>query len=356
MKAKILKLAWQELIRLHHEAILVKIYGKAAPGVSPERVQLMLRQGIINPMDLKGLLLPGMVNEVDPLDFMYRVAKITEATPSKQRPTLRERTLEEWKRAVDASITAAPEAPVTLPPVSIPVDMPKPPVEPQQPSPETPPTPSVLSTDVETPEWMSTSEAGAYQSAMMRAGDYCRGLGNIMGDELGGAVEEVWGDVDIEEEADAVLRHARILEIREKVAEALATHRDYQTLALELARTTGKYNHDWERIARTELQGAYNEGIFLEAIEDWGEGAQIARIPETNACPHCLRLFSNTDGTPRIFNVKELLTNGTNVGKNATSWVATIWPVHPNCRCDTLSVPPGMVVNAKGVLEMPKNE
>ena len=347
-KRKLLEQAWRDLVLLHHEAILIEVYGLNASGVPPERVQQMLDQGILNPADLQGMQLPGLDKSVDPLAFMYRVAKIIEAAPPGQRPEMRDWTIDQWATQVNTSVQETPEAPVDVPisPVGIP--------KPDRSADASGRLIELNTVPVEVPEWMGTGEAAAYTQAATRAGEFCRGLGNTLANEVSEAVEEVWEATGLVEEADALLREIRTAEIRDKVSEALATHRDYSELALELARTTEKYAHNWERIARTELQGAYNEGVILEAIEDWGEGAQIARVTETNACGHCIRLFRNPDWTPRVFPIKELLANGTNVGRPATSWVATIWPVHPNCRCDTLNVPPGMSVNADGVLEMEK--
>jgi len=344
VKAAILKNAWEKLVQMHHEAFLVQTYGQAASGISPERVQELLEAGVLDPADLGGVILPGMENTLDPLSFMYRVSKVVEKSPFKDRQRMREWSLDQWKVRVDQSIEEEPEAPVVLPKEGIQVETP------EAPSTEQPP--SVLREDIPTPDWMTTPIAAAYQEALERAGEYARGLGNTLSAETGAMLEEVWGDQDIQEEADPVLRDERVQIIRDAVAQALATHRDYGELALELARLTGKYSHNWDRIARTELQGAYNEGVFLEAIEDWGDDAYIARVTETNACRHCLRLFRDGEGRPAVFAAAELLANGTNVGKKPEEWLPTVWPLHPNCRCDTMAVPPGMVVNAEGVLEM----
>jgi len=277
---------------------------------------------------------------------MYRVAKIAEQNPG-QRAEMRLWGIDKWQEEVDKHITETPEAPVAISAMAAGVSVEKP----EPPPTETGPgAPSVLS-DIETPDYLSNAEKAAYQAAATRAGQYCRGLGNVMADSGEVILWEAWEGEDIEEEADIIQREDRVGVIRDKVTEALATHRDSGALASELARTTGMYSHDWHRIAKTEIQGAYNEGVILDAIEGYGAEARIARITETNACKHCLRLFRNSDGTPVLFPIQQLLSNGTNVGKTATSWVPTVWPVHPNCRCDTLTVPPDASVSIDGVLK-----
>jgi hypothetical protein len=133
-------------------------------------------------------------------------------------------------------------------------------------------------------------------------------------------------------------------------ARAVAERWDERELARELADRSGVWVHNWERIARTELQGAYNEGRVYSALDRHGAGARVSRLPESDACKHCQRVFLAADGKPHIFSVEDLASNGTNVGKPAAQWQATIWPVHPNCRCDVVSVPDGMYLTTDGRL------
>jgi hypothetical protein len=51
-----------------------------------------------------------------------------------------------------------------------------------------------------------------------------------------------------------------------------------------------------------------------------------------------------------VFTVSELEGNGVNVGRSREDWLPTIFPVHPNCRCDTISVPPDFEVTEDGRL------
>ena len=50
-------------------------------------------------------------------------------------------------------------------------------------------------------------------------------------------------------------------------------------------------------------------------------------------CPHCRKLYLNTDGTPKLFKLSELEANGTNIGLKPSEWKATISQAHPRCRC-----------------------
>ena len=116
----------------------------------------------------------------------------------------------------------------------------------------------------------------------------------------------------------------------------------FRPFTLTACNRTGDYARNWRRIARTELQGVANDGAAIEALRTYGAEARVARIPNADACPDCRRLFLGDDGKPRIFTVAELVGNGVNVGRARRDWVASLWPVHPNCNCTTQSIPPGM--------------
>ena len=217
------------------------------------------------------------------------------------------------------------------------------------PDPPKPPTTRVVSR-VQPPAGLSTQEQEAYSQAIERAGSYIRGLGNKISEDTGSLVLEVWDKDAIALEVDPKLRQETVDIVREKVSDAVRQRQSSQKLVSELGHATKDWARNWERIARTELQGSYNEGVILDAINFYGDSAGIARVPETSACKHCLRLFLDEEGKPRVFSIQKLLSNGTNVGKKAKQWVATAWPVHPNCKCDTVTVPPGMTIGKDGTL------
>jgi len=338
VKAAVLAASLSELVRAHHEAFAVEVLGADASGVSPERIQELLDAGHLDPAALSGFTIPGMRNDVDPYLFTAMVSQVFDATDPAERHKLRTWPMSAWSAAVDARIDAAPTFTPQFPSTSIRVEKPDPGGQAPAPS------------RAEAPEWLSDNEAYAYQSAQYRAGQYARGLGDTLADELGNVVLETWDEEEIVTEADAELRQERLEQIREATTEAIERHDDPERLAVDLMRRTDDWEHNWERIARTELQGAYNEGRIMGAIEAYGSAAQIARVTETNACRYCLALLRDEKGNPRVFTIQELLANGTNVGKPRSSWSASTWPIHPNCRCDTVVVPPGMTVGPHGEL------
>lgn len=160
-------------------------------------------------------------------------------------------------------------------------------------------------------EALTPEEAGAWLSARTRAAKYITRIG---------------------EDAQR--------QVREIVAAAINDRLSYDQLAAQLTASFGGWKKDWTRVARTELQGAYNEGVVAAAVARSGYDTRIARVPERDACRECKNLFLE-DGKPKIFVLRDVMTSGDNVGKRKQDWLGTIWPVHPNCRCDTVAVPAG---------------
>lgn len=151
------------------------------------------------------------------------------------------------------------------------------------------------------PDALTPAQAGAWLSARTRAGVYITKIGET----------------------------ARA-EVRDMVRDAIANGDDWGTLRDDLDVRYGVWTRDWQRVARTELQGAYNEGVIAASAARYGSGARVARIPEIDACGHCRRLFLD-EGIPRVFDLSTIVRNGTNVGRKPEDWRATVWPIHPNC-------------------------
>ena len=194
------------------------------------------------------------------------------------------------------------------------------------------------------PPWLSPRESNSYRQAKSRAGELIRGLGNYVSESTGEIVAEAWDAQQLTMDADAEARKRGLDFLSEELAESISRGGTAEEVALHMGRLTGDWGRNWLRIARTEMQGAHNEGAAIEALNVFGEGAQVARVPDVTACPDCRRLFL-ADGVPIVFLVSTLIDNGTNAGKKAVDWEPTIWPVHPNCRCGVQVVPPGFTMD-----------
>ena len=312
MKADVLMTQISRLIQDHHDAFRVQLLGGQA-GITPGRIRQLIDNGTITTEQLDGFRVPGLDNNVDYYEYVHMVSRVFDDTPPELRHELRRWTPEQWGAAIDTKYEQVWQAPRPEP-VGGEVVFERPGVE--------------LETAVTTPtapEYLAQNEAFAYEAAIERAGVYAKRLGETMEEELG-----------------------------QFVADAIADHDDPEVLSLEIMRRTDDWEHNWERVARTEIQGAYNEGRVMSAINNYGTEAQIAKVTETGACSACRSLYRDGENNPKVFTVAALLANGSNVGRSRASWVPTIWPAHPNCRCDTMVVPPGLVVGSYGELRLPE--
>lgn len=118
---------------------------------------------------------------------------------------------------------------------------------------------------------------------------------------------------------------------------------DWRGLARELYKTFkgSDSQRDWMRVAVSETRVAYNTGRF-GALEEEGV-QQVYYLVRDTACPYCTKLYLHSDGTPKLFDMKEIMRNisaggGMNVGRKASEigkrdgWLPTAL-AHPWCRC-----------------------
>lgn len=328
----------RDLIVDFHDAFLIELFGVEHAPVPPDRIQALLESGALDVDRIGGVQIP--VGEagatLDPFAYLRLLGRAYDKLGEDDALAAREWSLGDWDPHMARELA---EAPVQMGlelggRIEVGTSLPEPPAPVVEPD--------------GAPAWMGPHEAASYKHAVGRAGAYCRGLGNTYADDASSAVYEVWDGERIEQEVEPDQRATMQAIIRERTAHSILTDRDKEKLARDLADATGYYSHNWSRIAATELQGAHNLGMVEQAIDDYGEAGRVMRVTESGACPHCLRLFRDGEGGPRVFSVRELLVNGTNVGRKAADWLPTAWPVHPNCRCDTRVVPPGFSVSADG--------
>lgn len=383
--------AARKAVALSQEALQVDIFGPGA--VTPERLAWLRDNGFI-PASPTGVGVPlPSGGAIDPWGMALFMAILLAQASRRRANQMRRWPLETWAEHVDEHIERErervrrqPEPPASLdaprpprvvivpevvdavvsrppaeivdtyetrgpmplghatPPASIPSSGHRPPAPPLPPSgggPGDPGGPMIPAP----PPGLGPIQTEAWIQARTRAGEYARGLGNRVSEEMDTLVAEVWKEDAVIGPVDEEQRLETREAIREETADAIAHGRTADELARRLAHRTGDWARDWQRIAVTELQGAYSDGVVIDAIRYDGEDAQIARIPEPGACKNCQRAFLDDNGRPRIFTARELMDNGTNVGKPADQWKPTIWPLHPRCSCSTERVPRGLTYN-----------
>jgi len=123
------------------------------------------------------------------------------------------------------------------------------------------------------PPHLTPVEREAWIQARTRGAEYARGLGNIVTDDMRDAVVEAWDGDLVTHEADREQRLIVREQIRTETAAAIAEGQGPRKLASRLGNLTGDWSRNWLRIAKTELQGAYNDGVVIDAIRTFGPGA-----------------------------------------------------------------------------------
>lgn len=291
------------LTNYHHEAWAVEVLGDAAD-LQSEELELLVRGGYLSPEYVHGRPVSGMRHNVDPWMFSVLIGTLLgDATPERI-PEMRNWPLSRWKRAIDALLDERAHQDLS----------------------------KGLS------DWIRAAGSGIQNIvAKLR-----RRLKQLSGQETAtyAHVQSRVGTyvTKLSEEAKAKVREI----VQASVGEGLSATQ----LMLRLSSAFRGQSRDWLRVARTEMQAANNEAVATQALEEDGPTARVARVPEHDACEKCLELYLDSSGKPRIWELSDLIANGTNFGRKQSQWQATLYPLHSNCRCGLVRVPPGYEFDA----------
>lgn len=331
-----------EAIRDHFDALSVELLGIAAAGLPRERIEELIERGRLSIDALTGLDAGELSEPLNPVLFIRLLGTPYAEADPQTRAQMRTWALDKWARELQNPLSARIDqdtGAIDISPPPFTFDRPEPPEDTSY-----TPTPRPF------PSWLNQAERAGILSAYEHTGRFIRGLGNTLIDEARGIIAEEWASERLLSTPDPARRNAALEILREEIATATLTRDTAQTAARRIRQRTGDLARNFERIAETELQAAHNDGIMYQAAYIDGNEARVARIPESGACRHCLRLFLNSEGRPVIFSVSELAANGTNVGRKAADYLPTAYPLHPNCRCDTIPIRAGQAATREGRL------
>ena len=177
---------------------------------------------------------------------------------------------------------------------------------------------------------MDARQRAAVEWAATSAGERIIQRGRAVSAKM---VSDALGQHSSASTVETMTKEATVRAIREGLAR--------RKLASDLGWASRNWDHDWQRVARTELQEADNRGTAATIADRHGDEADVARVPNPDACDDCERLFLDGDGNPIIWKLAELAALGDNVGRKRAEWTATLSTVHPNCHCRTRRVPRG---------------
>lgn len=135
-------------------------------------------------------------------------------------------------------------------------------------------------------------------------------------------------------EIDNVIRQQYEKVVKTQAIQAKMNREGVKQLTSRLGHATGDWARDFDRMSDYLLHRAHSEGRVhaIKRQEVLGDQAYI--IVQNTACNSCRRLYLNGDGSPKVFPLKELIANGTNVGRKQADWKPVIPPAHPWCYCE----------------------
>ncbi len=133
--------------------------------------------------------------------------------------------------------------------------------------------------------------------------------------------------------------------VRDKAVTAIELRQGATKLAQELADAAQSWDTDWLRVAYYILHEAYNTGRSQSILKNNGADAEVYFDVFNEACPSCRKLYledpDDENSRPKIFKLKDIISNGNNIGRKQSEWLPVIPPVHPYCRCQINVVPYG---------------
>lgn len=168
-------------------------------------------------------------------------------------------------------------------------------------------------------------EESALNSVKFQAYNDIKGLGNRTSKDFSQVFIEV----------DRKLRDKCEKVIQKQLEEAVLTRMTSKELASELRRVTGDVARNFERMADFLMHSALDTGIAVQIQKQYGSEAVVYKDVYNGACKQCVKAYltSGIGSRPKLFKLREIIANGTNIGKPQDKWLPVIGPHHPWCRC-----------------------
>lgn len=178
---------------------------------------------------------------------------------------------------------------------------------------------------------LTTAEKEALEYVKHQMYSDIKGLGNRVNKDFSQTAIEI----------DQKQRLAYEKTIKNEVTKAIAERQSINELASELGHKTKDWSRDFDRIADYTMHNAYQHGIASQMLKTHGEDCDVFYSVYAQACKHCVRIYL-TDGVgsePKHFKLKDILANGSNIGRKVDDWLPSVSPLHPWCRCTMNIIP-----------------
>jgi len=136
-------------------------------------------------------------------------------------------------------------------------------------------------------------------------------------------------------------------DIRRELSGSIKDRSSIETIISNWGHQTGNWNRDYGRIAETELNSIFQLGRALQIEKRFGLEQKCYKTVYAQACRHCIKLYltQGIGSQPKIYTLKQLLENGSNIGRRVDEWKAVIESTHPYCRCQLYHIPEGTIWN-----------
>jgi hypothetical protein len=172
---------------------------------------------------------------------------------------------------------------------------------------------------------LTAAERNALSAVKFQAYNDIKGLGN--------RVSHDFSQVFVE--ADQKLRSAYENLIRDEAEKAVLLRKTSKELASVLRGKTLDWSRDFDRIADYIMHSALDSGIAQQILKTHGPDAEVYKDVYPGACKQCSKAYltAGIGSRPKIFKLREILANGSNIGKKQDEWLPVIGPHHPWCRC-----------------------
>lgn len=183
-------------------------------------------------------------------------------------------------------------------------------------------------------QWLPLTKAETYGLSLIenRLIDGLTGLGNKVSADL----KTIFIEADLKQRE----RFEKI--IRNEAKHIFSERKGIKSLVSVLGEKTGDWARDFARISDFVLHEAYDNGRAYALLRSEGEDVLVYKRVHGGVCESCMELYLDyvdKKYRPRIFKLKELLRNGTNIGRKKEDWLPVIGATHPWCRCDLEYVP-----------------
>lgn len=124
--------------------------------------------------------------------------------------------------------------------------------------------------------------------------------------------------------------------LRNESISAIENKKSVRNLKSEIYGKTKDWYRDLDRVADFIFHTAFDQGKTHSILRKHGEYAKVFKYVMPGACKKCVSAYltAGEGSKPKIFLLKEIIENGTNIGKKQDEWKPVIGPHHPWCRCE----------------------